>query len=85
MKKLSSVLRAARFACLIIVCWATGLTTALAQGTTESGASSTDYTLAYFLVGFPVILGLLVTLRGSNRRKRDRPEQYVEKNFLGKN
>jgi hypothetical protein len=43
--------------------------------------SLTDYTLSYFVVGLGIVLGLLIVSKASNRRDRERPAGYVEKNL----
>ncbi len=50
---------------------------------TEGGIS--DYMLSYLIVILGIILGLLVVARASNRRDRERPAGYVEKNLMGDN
>jgi hypothetical protein len=65
--------------------WTTLAATAWAAATERdvpAGKESGSWTLSYALVLFCVILGLLVVLRGSNRRARAKPEQYAEKNLL---
>jgi hypothetical protein len=85
MKNLRTLFRAAGFACLVLAGWAASFATALADRgfpEPEQVSGSNDYALAYFLVAFPILLGLLIVLRASNRRTRDKPAQYVEKNLL---
>ena len=48
-----------------------------------TGESMNDYMLSYLVVILGVILGLLVVAKASNRRDRDRPAGYVEKNLMG--
>jgi presenilin-like A22 family membrane protease len=45
--------------------------------------SMNDYMLSYLVVILGVVLGLLVVAKTSNRRDRDRPAGYVEKNIMG--
>lgn len=46
----------------------------------EGGA--TDYMLSYLVVILAIVLGLLVVARATNRRDRERPAGYVEKNII---
>ena len=46
----------------------------------EGGA--TDYMLSYLIVLLGIVLGMLVVAKASNRRDRDRPAGYVEKNLM---
>ena len=39
--------------------------------------------LSYLIVILGIMLGLLVVARASNRRDRERPAGYVEKNLMG--
>jgi len=56
----------------------------LADRTPEapSEGSVTDYTMGYFVVFLGIALGLLSVLRASNRREREKPQQYQERNLL---
>ena len=47
----------------------------------EGGMS--DYMLSYLVVILGIVLGLLVVAKASNRRDRERPAGYVEKNIMG--
>jgi membrane protein DedA with SNARE-associated domain len=73
---------------LAACCWAMLYGTALAQagvGPTpppDQGDTSSGYALPYALVLMCVILGLLVTLRASNRRDREKPEEYQSMELL---
>ncbi len=46
--------------------------------------SSNNYALPYALVIMVVALGMLVVLRGSIRRERERPEEYQSKDMLAR-
>jgi hypothetical protein len=65
--------------------WLFATTQALAADTPPkpTGESMNDYMLSYLVVILGVILGLLVVAKASNRRDRDRPAGYVEKNLMG--
>ena len=41
-----------------------------------------DYMLSYLVVILGIVLGLLVVAKASNRRDRERPAGYVEKNLM---
>ena len=41
-----------------------------------------DYMLSYLVVILGIVLGLLVVAKASNRRDRERPAGYVEKNIM---
>jgi len=45
-------------------------------------AGVTDYTLSYMLVILGIALGLLVVAKPANRRERERPAGYVQKNII---
>ena len=63
--------------------WLAATTQALAADPpkpTEPGIS--DYMLSYLVVILGIVLGLLVVAKTSNRRDRERPAGYVEKNIL---
>ena len=60
-----------------------------AQALAEDAAASkpaegsiSDYMLSYLIVILGIVLGLLVVAKASNRRDRQRPVGYVEKNFM---
>ena len=53
---------------------------ATAAKPTEGGL--TDYILSYLVVILGIVLGLLVVAKASNRRDRERPAGYVEKNLM---
>ena len=42
----------------------------------------TEYMLSYLVVILAIVLGLLVVAKASNRRERERPAGYVEKNLM---
>jgi len=46
------------------------------------GEGAGDYMLSYLVVVLGIVLGLLVVAKTSNRRDRDRPAGYVEKNIM---
>jgi hypothetical protein len=85
MSHLRSLFRTLKPAVLALACWAAACVAALAQAPAEpSGGEggATDYTLAYTVVILGVALGLLVVLRASTRREREKPEGYVQKTVL---
>ena len=47
----------------------------------EKPDPNSPYALPYALVIFAVLLGLLVVLRVSNRRDREKPEEYESKDL----
>jgi heme/copper-type cytochrome/quinol oxidase subunit 2 len=48
----------------------------------EAGGGISDYMLSYLVVILGIVLGLLVVAKASNRRDRERPAGYVEKNIM---
>ena len=46
--------------------------------------NSTVYVMAYFIVIFGIVLGMLFVCRASNRRDRAKPEQFGETKSLKK-
>jgi hypothetical protein len=84
MKSIRSVWRTLMSVALVLAGWCGACSMALAQkpGAPPESTASTDYTIAYFLLILGVALGLVFVLKSSNRRDRDRPEGYVEKNVL---
>jgi hypothetical protein len=50
----------------------------------EAGDSSTSYALPYALVIGAVALGMLVVLRASSRREREKPEEYHSKDMFSR-
>jgi len=42
----------------------------------------TAYMLSYMLVVLGIVLGMLVVAKAANRRDRERPSGYVEKNIM---
>lgn len=82
-----SLRRIARLAVLVAVSWTVAASWAFADRSTSAvpdKGSLTDYTLAYFLVGLGIVLGMLFVIKTSNRAERDRPAQYKAKNILEK-
>jgi hypothetical protein len=67
-------------AVLSFLCWVATGNIAWAEG--EGKSSATSWTLPYALVLACIALGLLVVLRPTFRRHRDKPQEYVEKNIL---
>jgi heme/copper-type cytochrome/quinol oxidase subunit 2 len=63
--------------------WFVDATWAFAEPPAAAGAGggSGDYMLSYMVVILGIVLGLLVVAKSSNRRDRERPAGYVEKNF----
>jgi len=60
---------------------------ALAQSPAPSGSGggeggSMDYMLSYLVVALALVLGVLVVGRASNRKDREGPGGYVEKNIM---
>jgi hypothetical protein len=78
------ICRSLYFTVLVLAAWVAGAGFAWAQdkGGAAQESGGVDYTLAYALVILGVVLGLLFVLRSSNRRERERPAGYVEKNLL---
>ncbi len=67
------------------VIWLVATTQALAvdpPSTKPPEAGLSDYMLSYLVVVLGIVLGLLVVAKASNRRDRDRPAGYVEKNIM---
>jgi hypothetical protein len=69
--------------------WTVGCSHALAQapapgGTPTTSDSSSNYALPYVLVIMAIALGMLVVLRGSSRREREKPEEYQSKDMLSR-
>jgi hypothetical protein len=52
------------------------------QSPLQTTGDATAWTLPYAIVMLGIVLGLLVVLRPSHRRERERPEEYVERNIL---
>jgi len=78
-----SVQTAAFFLSMLIV----GFTALLAQAADSAAAKPgegnlTDYMMSYVLVMLGIVLGVLVVANTSNRRSRERPAGYVEKNIM---
>jgi len=74
--------RGGRIAFFALVGWLAVYGVALAQvpAKPKEGESlgSGVYVMAYFLVIFGIVLGMLFVCRSSNRRERARPEQFTE-------
>ncbi len=51
-------------------------------GGTPAEGGMTEYMLSYVVVLLGIVLGLLVVAKASNRRDRERPAGYVEKNIM---
>jgi hypothetical protein len=85
MKRFHSLWRAVTWA-LVTMAWTLAAGTAWAgappQTPMEATGSVTAWTLPYAIVMLGIGLGLLVVLRPSHRRERERPEEYVERNIL---
>ena len=73
------------FLAAVAVCLAAA-TQSLAQQAAETPkpaeGSMTEYMYSYIVVILGIVLGLLVVAKTSNRRDRERPAGYVEKNIL---
>ncbi|MGA2621027.1 MAG: hypothetical protein ABSF26_25670 [Thermoguttaceae bacterium] len=71
---------------LTLACWAAagGYAPAQLPEPPRNQSSLFEYPVAYFFVALGMALGMLILLRPNNRRERDRPAQYVEKNILTK-
>lgn len=85
MNPLRSLWRTLKLAAVAVMCWTVSCSVLLAAEDDPSKSAnkgSGDYTLAYFLLILGVVLGMLVVLRSSNRRDRESPEGYVQKNIL---
>jgi len=80
MKTICTIGRALSTAMLAGWIFLAGCGTALAAAGERGGEEKPDpssvYSLPYALVILAVILGLLVVLRASNRREREKPEEY---------
>lgn len=61
---------------------ATSLALAADSGGGKGSDGMTDYMLSYLVVILGIVLGLLVVAKASNRRDRERPAGYVEKNIM---
>jgi hypothetical protein len=60
----------------------TSLALAADSGGGKGAEGMTDYMLSYLVVILGIVLGLLVVAKASNRRDRERPAGYVEKNIM---
>ena len=67
--------------CLVGTTWS--LAADSAADAKAAQGNMTDYMLSYLIVIMAIALGLLVVAKASNRRDRERPAGYVEKNVLG--
>ena len=83
MNRTLRILRAFAFFFSGPVVW---LAAATARAADSAGAKPaegmTDYMLSYLVVILGIVLGLLIVAKASNRRDRERPTGYVEKNIL---
>jgi hypothetical protein len=85
MKHVVRILRAILFYFSATAVWLLLATQAVAQPsspTPKAEEGITDYTLSYMVVVLGIVLGLLVVAKTSNRRDRERPAGYVEKNIM---
>ncbi len=68
-----------------VVCHGTALAAPPLPAPVEDGVgASNSFALPYALVIMVVALGMLVVLRGSMRRERERPEEYQSKDMLAR-
>ncbi len=89
MKYLRIIGSAMKWTALAAWGWTVACSHALALPPAPGGApaaadSSNNYALPYALVIMVVALGMLVVLRGSMRRERERPEEYQSKDMLAR-
>ncbi len=64
--------------------WLLAVNSAVAQPPPAKApeAGGMDYTMPYAVVILGLVLGLMIVSRASNRRDRERPAGYVEKDHL---
>ena len=88
MKYLRIIGGAMKWTALAAWVWTVACNPVLAQapapGTPAAADSSNNYALPYALVIMVVALGMLVVLRGSIRRERERPAEYQSKDMLSR-
>ena len=66
---------------ILLAGWAPALAQAPGPPGEEKPDPTSVYSLPYALVILAVLLGLLVVLRASNRRDREKPEEYESKDL----
>jgi len=84
MEHTRSIARCFRFILGAAIAWFAAVTQTLAAGAPAKPdeGGMTDYMLSYMLVALGIVLGMLVVAKTANRRDRERPSGYVEKNIM---
>jgi len=88
MNRILRILQAVASFLLVSAAWLIATAQALAAApppiNKEGGGDDFEgaYLLAYMVVVLGIVLGMLVVAKTSNRRDRDRPAGYVEKNIM---